>query len=80
MPESIAGETYVLCPDIVRLKFAYYDYKKKEWHEDWSTRIPGTGFLPSHVRIVLTVLDERGKEVSYATDARINMTEFVGYR
>jgi general secretion pathway protein J len=79
-PMKIAGEAYILCPDIVRLKIAYYDYKKKEWHDDWNTRVPGTGFLPSHVRIALTVLDERRKEVSYATDARIQMTEFVAYR
>jgi len=66
--------------NIVRLKLAYYDYKKKEWHDEWSTKLPGTGFLPSHVRLSLTVLDERGKEVTYATDARIHMTESVGYR
>jgi general secretion pathway protein J len=79
-PAAISGETYVLCPDIVRLKLAYYDYRKKEWHEDWSTKVPGTAYMPSHVRISLTVLDERGKEVSYATDARIHMTEKVSYR
>jgi general secretion pathway protein J len=79
-PAAIPGETYVLCPNIVRLKLAYYEYKKKEWHEDWSTKFNGTIFLPSHVRISLTVLDERGKEVTYATDARIHMTERVAYR
>ena len=40
----------------------------------------GTPYLPSHVRITLTVVDERGQEVSYSTDARIRMTEKVGYR
>jgi general secretion pathway protein J len=79
-PMSIPGEAYVLCPDIVRVKFAFYEHRKKEWREEWNTRLPGTGFMPSHVRIDLTVLDERGKEVSYATDARIQMTESVGYR
>lgn len=79
-PASIPGESYVLCPDVVRVKFAFYDYRKKEWHEDWNTRLPGMSYMPSHVRISLTVLDERGKEVSYATDARIQMTEAVGYR
>jgi hypothetical protein len=29
------------------------------------------------VRITLVVKDERGKEVSYSTDARIHMTEKV---
>ncbi|MBC8131390.1 MAG: type II secretion system protein [Deltaproteobacteria bacterium] len=79
-PLAIPGETYVLCPNIVRLKLAFYNYRKKEWQEDWNTKVPGMSYLPSHVRISLTVLDERGKEVSYATDARIHMTETVGYR
>jgi hypothetical protein len=37
-------------------------------------------YLPTHVRITLTVLDQRGHEVSYSTDARIQLTEKVGYR
>lgn len=79
-PLAIAGEAYILCPRIVRLKFSYYEHRKKEWHEDWDTRMPGRTFLPTHLRIALTVLDERGKEVTYATDARVQMTEMVGYR
>ena len=70
----------MLCPDVVRLKLSYYDYRKKEWHDDWDTRVNGSRFLPSHVHISLTVLDGDGKEVTYATDARIQLTEVVGYR
>ena len=40
----------------------------------------GTGFLPSHVHIALTVLDADLREITYATDARIQLTEKVGYR
>jgi general secretion pathway protein J len=77
----MAGESYVLCPDVSRVRFAFYDHKKKEWQNDWSTlNATGTQYLPTHVRITLTVLDERGQEVTYATDARIQMTEKVGYR
>ena len=79
-PHDVPGETYVLCPDVVRLKLSYYDYRKKEWHDDWDTRVNGSRFLPSHVHISLTVLDGDGKEVTYATDARIQLTEVVGYR
>jgi hypothetical protein len=32
------------------------------------------------VRITLTAIDERGQEVSYSTDARIQMTEKVDYK
>lgn len=76
-PKSLLGESYVLCPDVVSLKFSYWDYIKKEWQREWDTRTPGVEKLPSHIRISLTVVDERGKEVAYSTDARIHMTEKV---
>jgi general secretion pathway protein J len=80
-PATLPGEAYILCPDVSKVKFAYYDHKKKEWATDWST-LDATGmqYLPTHVRITLTVLDQRGHEVSYSTDARIQLTEKVGYR
>lgn len=80
-PRTLLGEAYVLCPNVTRVKFAYYDHRKKEWETDWSTLdASGTPYLPSHVRITLTVTDDRGHEVSYATDARIQITENVSYR
>ena len=80
-PSTLVGEAYILCPDVTRVKFAFYDHRKKEWQTDWSTlEASGTPYLPAHVRITLTVIDERGKEVSYSTDARIQITENVSYR
>src|SRR4029079_14444230 len=80
-PSSLLGEAYILCPDVARVKFAFYDHRKKEWQTDWSTLdASGTPYLPTHVRITLTVVDERGKEVDYTTDARIQITEKVGYK
>jgi general secretion pathway protein J len=77
-PKTLAGESYVLCPDVARVKFSFYNHTKKEWENDWDTHTPGVDTLPTHVRISLTVFDERGEEVTYATDARIRMTEKVG--
>jgi general secretion pathway protein J len=80
-PKVIPGETYILCPAVTKVRFSYYDYKKKEWQTEWDTMSPsGNQFLPSHVRITLTVRDERGQEVTFSTDARIHMTDKVGYR
>jgi len=81
-PATLLGEAYILCPDVLRVKFAFYDHRKKEWATDWSTLNAGNGtpYLPAHVRITLTVVDERGKEVSYSTDARIQITENISYR
>ena len=80
-PNLLVGESYVLCPDVARVKISYYDHKRKEWTTDWNTlNASGQQYLPTHIRVVLTVFDERGQEVSYTTDARIQMTEKVGYR
>jgi hypothetical protein len=63
------------------VKFAFYDHRKKEWETDWSTLdASGTPYLPTHVRITLTVVDARGREVDYSTDARLQITEKVGYK
>ena len=80
-PSSLLGEAYILCPDVARVKFAFYDHRKKEWQTDWSTLdASGTPYLPAHIRITLTVVDDRGREVSYSTDARIQVTENISYR
>lgn len=80
-PTNILGEAYVLCPDVSRVKFSYYDHKLKTWANDWTTLdASGNQYLPTHIRITLTVVDERGQDVSYSTDARIRMTEKVDYK
>jgi general secretion pathway protein J len=80
-PRSIPGEAYVLCPGIARLKFAFFDYKKNEWREEWNTMgVDGAQYLPTHVRITLSIYDERGREHVFTSSARIMMTERVAYR
>ena len=80
-PRSVPGESYILCPNISRLKFTFYDFKKPEWREDWTTTgTDGFQYLPTHVRIALTIYDERGREQTFTSSARIMMTERVGYR
>jgi len=77
----IPGETYLLCPAVSRLKFAYYDYKQKDWREDWdTTKADGQQYLPTQVRISLTVLDERGMPVTFTSIARLHTLERVEYK
>ena len=77
----IPGETYILCPAISRLKFAYYDYKQKDWREEWdTTKADGQTYLPTQVRISLTVLDERGMPITFTSIARLHVLEAVDYR
>ncbi|HVV48836.1 MAG TPA: prepilin-type N-terminal cleavage/methylation domain-containing protein, partial [Polyangia bacterium] len=49
-PNTLLGESYVLCPDVSRVKFAYYDQTLKQWNNDWSTlNASGQAYLPAHV-------------------------------
>lgn len=80
-PMTMPGEAYVLCPNIAKLKFTYYDFKKKEWKEEWTTMgADGLQYLPTHIRITLVIYDERGREMIFSSAARIMMTERVAYR
>jgi general secretion pathway protein J len=80
-PKLIPGETYILCPAVSRLKFAYYDYKQKDWREEWdTTKADGQTYLPTQVRISLTVLDERGMPITFTSIARLHSLEKVDYR
>jgi type II secretion system protein J len=80
-PTTIAGEAYVLCPGMTRLKFQFYDYVKKDWKPEWSTMgADGVQYLPTHVRITLGLLDENGKEMVFTSAARVHMTERVDHR
>ena len=80
-PRSVPGESYILCPGISSLKFAFYDVKKKEWREEWTTTgVDGLQYLPTHVRITLVIYDERGRPQTFTSSARIMMTERVAYR
>jgi general secretion pathway protein J len=77
----LPGETYLLCPAIARLKLAYYDYKQKDWREEWdTTKADGMKYLPTQVRISLTVLDERGAPVTFVSIARLHALESVYYK
>lgn len=74
----IPAETYILCPAISRLKFAYYDYRQKDWREEWdTTKADGLQYLPTQVRISLTVLDERGTATTFTSIARLHALERV---
>lgn len=72
-----AGESDVVCDDVVRLKLDFWDARDKVWREQWNTTSADgqPDRLPAKIRITLTVRDERGKEVPFQTEARLAMSE-----
>ena len=77
-PSTLPGEAYILCPDVARVKFAFWDHKKKEWATDWSTLdASGMPYLPTHVRITLTV-DRRARPGGDVLDRRAHPDDREG--
>ncbi len=80
--EDNAGETDIICDDVLRLKLDFWDSRDKQWRDEWVTNSADgqPDRLPSRVRITLTVRDERGQEVPFQTEARIPMQEPLNLR
>ena len=81
-PEELAGETDVMCDDLVQLKLTYWDSRAKQWREEWNTMSADgqPDRLPAKVKIVLTVHDERGQEVPFTTQNHIARQEPLNLR
>lgn len=73
------AELDVLLRDVRRVQFEYWDWKNKEWHDDWdSTQADGErGRLPTRVRITIEVPSgaDDGATVKYQTQARLMIQE-----
>lgn len=76
-PEDAPGESALVCDDVVRLQFDYWDARDKQWRDEWvTTSADGQpDRLPARVRVLLKVRDERGREVPFTTEVRVSMQE-----
>jgi general secretion pathway protein J len=68
--EEIPGEAYVLIPDVEAVHYQFYDKVNDQWLEEWdTTSMDGQpNRLPHRVRIYVTVIDERGEELTLLTE------------
>lgn len=78
-PESEPADYDVLVHDIAGAKLEFWNWKNNEWQDHWdTTQADGQkGWLPSRVRITLTVKGPDDKDVKLTTQARIWMQEVL---
>jgi hypothetical protein len=78
-PEGEPADYDVLVHDIVAAKLEFWNWKSNEWQDTWdTTQADGQkGWLPSRVRITITVKGPDDKEVKMSTQARIWMQEVL---
>ncbi|MBI4509990.1 MAG: prepilin-type N-terminal cleavage/methylation domain-containing protein [Deltaproteobacteria bacterium] len=80
-PDTLPGEAEVIFTGVVKFKLSYWNAQDREWEDTWSTQSTG-GSLPKppdRVKISLTFLDERGKEVTFITETRVYMQELLSF-
>ena len=75
LPEKAGeeGPAFIILEDVKELHYEFFDEVANEWRETWdTTSVDGQpDRLPQKVRIHLTFLDERGKEMELVTGTRI---------
>lgn len=80
--EEIPGESYILIEDVRSVHYHFYDKPNDQWLEEWdTTAIDGQpNRLPDRIRIYISILDEKGDELTLVSEARpalidaLNMT------
>jgi general secretion pathway protein J len=76
-PEEEPAEYDVLVRDIEKLELQYWNWKNEEWLDTWdTTQADGQrGYLPTRVKITITVKAADGRDIKLSTQARIPMQE-----
>ena len=80
-PEEEPSDYDILVHDVQSVKLEYWNWKNLEWQETWdTTQSDGQrGWLPSRVRITLTVAGPGGKPIKLTTQARLMMQETLNF-
>ena len=76
-PEDEPAEYDVLVRGIEKLEIMYWNWKNTEWQDTWdTTQSDGQrGWLPTRVKITITVKAADGHDIKLTTQARIYMQE-----
>jgi prepilin-type N-terminal cleavage/methylation domain-containing protein len=80
-PESEPADYDVLVHDIVAAKLEFWNWKNNDWQDSWdTTQADGQkGWLPSRVRITITVKGPDDKDVKLSSQARMWMQETLNF-
>jgi prepilin-type N-terminal cleavage/methylation domain-containing protein len=81
LPDDEPAEYDVLVHDLVNAKLEFWNWKNLDWQDQWdTTQSDGQrGWLPSRVRITVTIKDAKDKDYKLTTQARILMQEPLNF-
>lgn len=80
-PDDEPAEYDLLLSDLQKAKIEFWNWKNLAWQETWdTTQADGQkGWLPSRVRIAVTIKDLRNEDYTITTQARILMQEPLNF-
>ncbi len=80
-PEEEPAESDVLLTRVDKVELQYFNWRTVDWQDTWdTTQSDGQkGWLPSRVRITVTVKDPGGKDYKLTTQARILLQEPLNF-
>jgi general secretion pathway protein J len=74
------GAKLVLCQDVKRIRFEYWNTTRLGWDEEWdASRSEHLGVLPERVRITAYYADENGKERKFTTQTDIQLLKSLAF-
>jgi prepilin-type N-terminal cleavage/methylation domain-containing protein len=81
LPDNEPSDFDVLIHDVVAAKLEFFNWKTTEWQDTWNTvQSDGQrGWLPSRVRITITIKGADGKDQKLMTEARVWMQETLNF-
>jgi prepilin-type N-terminal cleavage/methylation domain-containing protein len=81
LPDDEPAEYDVLVHNLVNAKLEFWNWKNLDWQDQWdTTQSDGQkGWLPSRVRITVTIKDAQDKDYKLTTQARILMQEPLNF-
>ncbi len=76
-PEDEPAEYDVLVRNVEKVELEFWNWKNEEWQDTWdTTQSDGQrGWLPSRVKITITVKSADGTDLKFTSQARITMQE-----
>lgn len=79
LPEELEryAPAYILCEDVERIEFMFWDQLEEDWRPEWSTvsNDAQPDRLPQRVMISLILVDDEGEESRFTTQTTIYMQE-----
>jgi prepilin-type N-terminal cleavage/methylation domain-containing protein len=80
-PEEEPAEYDVLVRNIEKVEIKFWNWKNQEWQDSWDTTQADAqrGWLPSRVRITVTIKGAEDKDIKVSSQARILMQETLNF-